>query len=161
MKIIKAIFTKLMFKSILHIITKKNNDEEFPKEINQNNHHGTIFAFFPFFSQHVSTKKQNTNSCFQRECGQTIEWIILSITRQMREKLSMCALLPDKCLTKTPKKNTKKTFDKLSFTKVTKDIYVKSRQFFLSIKIHTCCIKPWSWIEKFELTTHLSKGSVN
>ena len=47
----------------------------------------------------------------------------------MREKLSMCALLPDKCLTKTPKKNTKKTFDKLSFTKVTKDIYVKSRQF--------------------------------
>ena len=104
MKIIKAIFTKLMFKSILHIITKKNNDEEFPKEINQNNHHGTIFAFFPFFSQHVSTKKQNTNSCFQRECGQIIEWIILSITRQMREKLSMCALLPDKCLTKTPKK---------------------------------------------------------
>ena len=75
MKIIKAIFTKLMFKSILHIITKKNNDEEFPKEINQNNHHGTIFAFFPFFSQHVSTKKQNTNSCFQRECGQIIEWI--------------------------------------------------------------------------------------
>ena len=58
MKIIKAIFTKLMFKSILHIITKKNNDEEFPKEINQNNHHGTIFAFFPFFSQHVSTKNK-------------------------------------------------------------------------------------------------------
>ena len=31
----------------------------------------------------------------------------------------MCALLPDK---QKKQKNTKKTFDKLSFTKVTKDI---------------------------------------
>jgi len=32
--------------------------KNFQKEINQNNHHGTIFAFFPFFSQHVSTKNK-------------------------------------------------------------------------------------------------------
>jgi len=61
MKIIKAIFTKLMFKSILHIITKKNNDEEFPKENNENNHHGTIFAFFPFF---LSMFQQKTKHKF-------------------------------------------------------------------------------------------------
>ena len=61
MKIIKAIFTKLMFKSILHIITKKITMKNFQKKIMKNNHHGTIFAFFPFF---LSMFQQKTKHKF-------------------------------------------------------------------------------------------------
>jgi len=151
MKIIKAIFTKLMFKSILHIITKKNNDEEFPKEINQNNHHGTIFAFFPFFSQHVSTKKQNTNSCFQRECGQIIEWIKIKYYQTNEREIEHVRFAAWQVFNKNAKK-------KIPKKRLISCLSLRSLKIFRS---NPDSIKPWSLIEKFELTTHLSKGSVN
>jgi len=112
-----------------YISSQKNNDEEFPKENNKTTTMAQFLPFFPFFLS-MFQQKQNTNSCFQRECGQNNWMNHIKYYQTNEREIEHVRFAAWRVFTKTPKrkKNTKKTFDKLSFTKIIKDIQVKSQR---------------------------------
>lgn len=122
MKIIKAIFTKLMFKSILHIITRKITMKNFQKKITKTTTTAQFLPFFPFF---LSMFQQKTKHKFLLPARVwTNNWMNHIKYYQTNEReIEHVRFAAWQVFNKnTKKKNTKKTFDKLSFTKVTKDI---------------------------------------